>query len=144
VVSARDSLASNFEGDAVIGDRLIEIEAGISGLRSVRVGLMRLAYALSTRTKRRGFFVLTDSSVTVPRLREEWERLAAFRALIEQEREQPHRLADLAVDGDDLIEAGFREGPLLGRVLQTLLAEVVEEPERNSREQLLTRARELA
>jgi len=75
---------------------------------------------------------------------EEWERLAAFRALIEQEREQPHRLADLAVDGDDLIEAGFREGPLLGRVLQTLLAEVVEEPERNSREQLLTRARELA
>ena len=75
---------------------------------------------------------------------EEWERLAAFGALIEQEREQPHRLADLAVDGDDLIEAGFREGPLLGRVLQTLLAEVVEEPERNSREQLLTRARELA
>jgi tRNA nucleotidyltransferase (CCA-adding enzyme) len=75
---------------------------------------------------------------------EERERLAAFRALIDQERDRPHRLADLAVDGNDLIEAGFTEGPQLGRVLQTLLAEVVDVPERNSREQLLTRARELA
>jgi tRNA nucleotidyltransferase/poly(A) polymerase len=75
---------------------------------------------------------------------EEWERLDAFRALVEQERDRPHRLADLAVDGNDLIEAGFTEGPQLGRVLQALLAEVVEEPERNDREQLLSRARELA
>ena len=74
----------------------------------------------------------------------EWERLAAFRALIKQERDRPHRLADLAVDGNDLIDAGFTEGPQLGRVLRTLLAEVVEEPDRNSREQLLTRAKELA
>jgi hypothetical protein len=76
-VPAFDSVAGDFEGDAVVGDRLIEIKAGISGLRSVRVGLMQLAYALSTRPKQRGFFVLTDSSVTVPRLRQEWERIAA-------------------------------------------------------------------
>ena len=34
----------------------------------------------------------------------------------------PHRLADLAVDGSDLIELGFTPGPELGRVLETLLA----------------------
>jgi tRNA nucleotidyltransferase (CCA-adding enzyme) len=79
---------------------------------------------------------------TVPA--EEWERLDAFRALVDQERDRPHRLADLAVDGTDLLQAGFAEGPELGRVLRALLAEVVEEPERNDREHLLGRARELA
>ena len=74
----------------------------------------------------------------------ESERLERFRALVEQERAQPHRLADLAVNGSDLIDVGFSEGPALGRALQTLLAEVVEDPERNRREALLQRARELA
>ena len=74
----------------------------------------------------------------------EWERLDRFRALVEQERTQPHRLADLAVDGRDLIEHGYTEGPQLGQTLRTLLEEVVEEPERNEREQLLNRAKELA
>ncbi len=74
----------------------------------------------------------------------EWEWLGRFRELVEQERSQPHQLVDLDVDGGDLIAAGFSEGPQLGRVLQALLAEVVEDPERNRREQLLSRARELA
>ena len=74
----------------------------------------------------------------------ESERLERFRTLVEQERAQPHRLADLEVDGNDLIAAGFREGPALGRVLQTLLDEVVEDPVRNRRDHLLGRARELA
>ena len=82
------------------------------------------------------------SGKTVPAA--EWERLDRFRALVEQERVQPHRLADLAVDGSDLIAAGFSEGPALGQALQTLLGEVVEDPARNEREQLLDRARELA
>jgi tRNA nucleotidyltransferase (CCA-adding enzyme) len=73
----------------------------------------------------------------------EWERLDRFRALVDQERTQPHRLADLAVDGSDLIAAGFSEGPALGQALQTLLAEVVEEPDRNRRDHLLGRAKEL-
>ena len=72
------------------------------------------------------------------------ERVERFGVLVEQERDQPYRLADLAVDGTDLIELGFSEGPQLGRALQTLLDEVVEDPERNEREQLLRRARELA
>jgi len=74
----------------------------------------------------------------------EWDWLGRFRTLVEQERTQPHRLADLAVDGADLIAVGFSEGPELGRALATLLAEVVEDPQRNRREHLLSRARELA
>jgi tRNA nucleotidyltransferase (CCA-adding enzyme) len=74
----------------------------------------------------------------------EWDWLERFRTLVEQERTQPHRLADLDVDGTDLIASGFSEGPELGRVLQALLAEVVEDPARNRREHLLSRARELA
>ena len=74
----------------------------------------------------------------------DWEWLGRFRILVEQERGQPHRLADLKVDGSDLIAAGFSEGPELGSVLRTLLDEVVEDPERNERDFLLARARELA
>jgi putative nucleotidyltransferase with HDIG domain len=69
--------------------------------------------------------------------------LARFRELVAEERSSPHTLADLAVSGDDLIAAGFREGPELGRVLAVLLDEVVEEPRRNERDRLLERARTL-
>jgi putative nucleotidyltransferase with HDIG domain len=75
---------------------------------------------------------------------EEHAALARFRELVESELGSPHRLADLAVDGDDLLGIGYREGPELGRTLQALLAEVVEDPTRNEREVLLARARELA
>jgi tRNA nucleotidyltransferase/poly(A) polymerase len=61
------------------------------------------------------------------------ERTGRFRALVEQERSQPHRLADLAVDGTDLIALGYSEGPQLGQRLRTLLDEVVEEPAQRAR-----------
>src|SRR5262249_24594733 len=70
------------------------------------------------------------------------EKLDAFRTLLEQERTQPHRLADLAVNGSDLIEAGFTPGPQLGGVLRDLLHTVVDDPSVNTREQLLALARE--
>ena len=73
----------------------------------------------------------------------EHEAFARFRELVAAERASPHTLAALAVSGDDLIAAGFREGPELGRVLATLLDEVVEEPRRNERDRLLERARTL-
>jgi tRNA nucleotidyltransferase (CCA-adding enzyme) len=73
---------------------------------------------------------------------EELAALRRLRTLLERERSQPHRLADLAVDGDDLLELGFTEGPEVGRTLESLLDAVVEEPGLNTREQLLERARE--
>jgi tRNA nucleotidyltransferase (CCA-adding enzyme) len=71
----------------------------------------------------------------------EHEALAHFRRLVETERDSPTTLAQLAVDGSDLITLGFHEGPELGRVLGLLLAEVVEDPTRNDRDALLERAR---
>jgi tRNA nucleotidyltransferase/poly(A) polymerase len=72
----------------------------------------------------------------------ELEAVAQLRALLEQERPHPHRIAHLAVDGSDLIELGYREGPDLGRALEALLDAVVENPSLNTREQLLEQARE--
>jgi len=51
----------------------------------------------------------------------------------------PLALKDLAVKGDDLIAAGVRAGPDVGETLQRLLAEVIEDPTRNTKEYLLSR-----
>jgi tRNA nucleotidyltransferase (CCA-adding enzyme) len=71
------------------------------------------------------------------------DKLHRFRELLERERRHPHRLGDLAVDGNDLIQLGFRPGPQLGHALRDLLHVVVEEPELNTRDALLRRARKL-
>ncbi len=64
------------------------------------------------------------------------ERIAAERAA-----GSPLTLADLAVDGRDLREAlAIPEGPLIGTILERLLADVVDEPALNTRMTLLTRA----
>jgi len=68
------------------------------------------------------------------------EKLLSFRDTLERALSSPHRLADLAINGDDLIAAGFEAGPELGRVLRELLHDVVEDPARNTRTELLDRA----
>jgi tRNA nucleotidyltransferase (CCA-adding enzyme) len=73
---------------------------------------------------------------------EELTRAHDLRAALVAEQGSPHRIADLAVDGADLIALGFDEGPELGRVLHLLVDEVIEEPGRNERGLLLARARE--
>jgi len=69
------------------------------------------------------------------------EKVRRFRRMLERERKQPHRLADLAVDGRDLIAVGFSPGPELGRVLHDLLREVVDDPSVNTHDDLIRRAR---
>jgi tRNA nucleotidyltransferase (CCA-adding enzyme) len=68
---------------------------------------------------------------------EDVEQAERFRELVDRERSSPHRLQDLAVDGSDLIAAGFDPGPELGRALQQLLERVVDDPSLNTRERLL-------
>ncbi|MBD3161368.1 MAG: HDIG domain-containing protein [Candidatus Eisenbacteria bacterium] len=59
-------------------------------------------------------------------------------------RENAFSVRDLAIDGHDLMtELGMREGPAIGRILDSLLDEVLEDPERNERSALLRRAEEL-
>jgi tRNA nucleotidyltransferase (CCA-adding enzyme) len=69
------------------------------------------------------------------------EKLDGFRQLLKKEQKHPHRLNDLAVDGNDLIGLGFKPGPQLGHVLRELLHEVVDDPSGNTRAALLRRAR---
>jgi tRNA nucleotidyltransferase (CCA-adding enzyme) len=73
----------------------------------------------------------------------EWELEAFERLAVELvvARDQPHRLSDLEVNGNELIAIGFTPGPQLGQVLGYLLARVVDEPALNEREQLLALAR---
>ncbi len=53
------------------------------------------------------------------------------------------RLSDLAVNGRDLIDAGFSEGRQIGIILNRLLDEVIDERLENEKTALLNRAKEL-
>lgn len=80
--------------------------------------------------------LLALSAATAPR-----SPLARVVAAVRGARD-PLTLKDLAVHGDDLIAAGVRPGPDVGEMLQRLLADVLEDPRRNTREELLGRVRE--
>jgi len=51
----------------------------------------------------------------------------------------PLALKDLAVKGDDLIAAGVRPGPDVGEMLKRLLGEVLDDPDKHTKEYLLSR-----
>lgn len=71
------------------------------------------------------------------------DRLAAFRrAATDVAFNDPVELADLALDGKDLAHAGIPEGPAMGRVLRRLLDRVIEDPARNTPQELLRTALE--
>ncbi|MCD7882677.1 MAG: CCA tRNA nucleotidyltransferase [Lachnospiraceae bacterium] len=57
--------------------------------------------------------------------------------------QDPLSMKDLALSGDDLIADGRKPGPAMGEILQALFMEVLEFPERNKKEYLLSRSREM-
>jgi tRNA nucleotidyltransferase (CCA-adding enzyme) len=67
-----------------------------------------------------------------------------WRSVIEviRERGDATSIKELAVSGEDLIHAGLTPGPELGRMLTRLLDRVLEDPRLNTRESLLTLAKE--
>lgn len=76
------------------------------------------------------------------------EKLADVDALEKYYRESLEQancltLKDLAIGGAELMELGVPKGPEIGRILKVLLAEVVDEPERNDGEYLRGRVKEL-
>ncbi|MGQ0640003.1 MAG: CCA tRNA nucleotidyltransferase [Gemmatimonadaceae bacterium] len=54
----------------------------------------------------------------------------------------PIAIADLAIDGDDLVAAGIAPGPAIGQILAVLLDAVLEDPSRNTRDTLLALVRQ--
>ncbi len=65
-----------------------------------------------------------------------------YREIIEEE--TPLCIKDLDIDGNDLIKAGVKPGPEIGRVLGELLDIVLEEPGQNKKDILLSHAKEIA
>ena len=53
-------------------------------------------------------------------------------------------IKDLEINGGDLIKLGVKPGPLMGRILEELLDEVIELPSLNRKEYLLDKARKLS
>ncbi|MCK4541868.1 MAG: HD domain-containing protein [Spirochaetales bacterium] len=66
--------------------------------------------------------------------------LKAFRKHIDKVLAEAHalKIADLAVNGHDLIKIGIPKGPAIGIVLRELLETVIDDPSQNSRPILLT------
>lgn len=52
-------------------------------------------------------------------------------------------ISALEVSGKDLIDMGVQQGKAIGSILQKLFEEVIEEPDKNNREYLVSRAQEL-
>ncbi len=69
----------------------------------------------------------------------EWD--ACYREI--REAEECVSLRTLAVNGRDLIAAGLQPGRELGDILKQLLDEVLETPEKNEKDYLISRAKEL-
>jgi tRNA nucleotidyltransferase (CCA-adding enzyme) len=72
--------------------------------------------------------------------------LAELRTRITEivEKDSAFSVRDLDIDGAVLMrELGIEEGPVIGRVLEALLEEVMEEPSHNERARLLARAAEI-
>jgi tRNA nucleotidyltransferase (CCA-adding enzyme) len=59
------------------------------------------------------------------------------------QREECVSIRELAVDGRDLIALGYAPGPELGETLKQLLQLVLDDPARNTAEELKKRATEL-
>jgi putative nucleotidyltransferase with HDIG domain len=106
-------------------------------------GLFARRFLASHGIERARRLVLHKRADLAAKVVEPWEleHLALLGQRIEEERQSPHRLADLAVDGTDLIALGYREGPALGAELARLLDTVIDDPAANERETLLAEAR---
>lgn len=74
---------------------------------------------------------------------EKLQKLEESRRLYEEimEKQECISLKTLAVSGKDLIEAGMKPGKELGQTLEHLLEIVLEEPEKNTKEYLLSKIR---
>ncbi|HPS40555.1 MAG TPA: HD domain-containing protein [Candidatus Woesebacteria bacterium] len=71
-------------------------------------------------------------------------RLEEMKKRIIEQLNQPMDLNDLAIDGNDLMQAlAIKPGPLLGKILNQLLEKTLEDPSLNQKELLLAQAKKL-
>lgn len=119
--------------DAEVGDALIAVKFGVDSQRSLGGAMMQLALALGERPGSKGFLVLVDSAITVPRLQEEWTRAAQI-----LRPEIHHRLKVCIQQETHLV--GVPEDP--DSDIRALLANVVEEERGTTRKKRAPRSTE--
>ena len=78
----------------------------------------------------------TDFSLSLKEIENIEERICAM-----MEDAPPLSIKDLAINGGDLLEIGIKPGPILGAILSYLLDAVIKEPKNNTKEILLTLAK---
>ena len=91
----------------------------------------RPAYKSMLRKLKSGDIIVTKS---IDRLGRNYEEII--------EQKDCLSLKKLAVNGRDLMELGIKPGKKIGQILQKLLEEVLEEPDKNKKEYLLERVKQ--
>jgi hypothetical protein len=112
-------LSSNGPDDATL--RRWAAAAG----RTMLAPLIRLASAFWTRDREAGIAAPKSANVR-----------SAYRRAIRIAYRDPIEVADLAIDGEDLLSLGIT-GPAVGTTLRKLLDAVINDPGRNTRDELL-------
>jgi tRNA nucleotidyltransferase (CCA-adding enzyme) len=119
--------------------RLIIASATESDRLGTAAALRHLAHRLGPETALMVFDLwLADRFATTPP--RAIDDLLALRQRLQDEtaRQVPLSLQDLALNGHDLQRLGIPPGPLMGRILQTLLHRVLDDPACNTRARLLS------
>jgi tRNA nucleotidyltransferase (CCA-adding enzyme) len=113
--------------------------------RAVRTLVARIG-----RTHLHDFFRVAEARWAGARARGDASRIptaqavhSLYRRSLRAAMREPVDMRDLAVDGDDLRQAGIAAGPRLGMILSRLLEWVIEDPGRNVRDRLLLEAQRL-
>ena len=129
-------------------DLVAPMVAALAGAAGPSDAELRRWIARTRRTAFRDFFRVASArwqaerafARPVPRARAVG---AAYRRGLRVAFRDPIELADLAVDGEDLVAAGVPAGPRLGELLRVLRDAVIEDPVRNDRGTLLALAKHL-
>lgn len=74
---------------------------------------------------------------------EEPYRFRKYQSMIDEALRAPLSVGMLKVDGVKLIEVGVEKGPRIGAILHALLEEVLDDPDKNTEEYLVSRATDL-
>ena len=129
---------------AEIGDVIDrEVRAGTPAAGDMRRWVARIG-----RMRTESFFTLNAALwrarlATEPGAAIESRLDAMTKTAVEVAFRDPIEIADLAVDGEDLQQAGIKNGPAMGKALHALLERVIDDPALNTRAALIEIAKRL-
>jgi tRNA nucleotidyltransferase (CCA-adding enzyme) len=126
-----DSLASAIQAG---GPTDANVRRAVSGIGRLNLGAFFRMASARFAAPRQGPANATPTPAALHRV---------YRRCLRASLRDPIDLRDLALDGDDLRQAGIPPGPGLGKILTSLLDVVLDDPAKNTRDALLREARRL-